>query len=259
MKKIALVLSCCAVVAGCSGSSGDAGAKGDPGAAGATGTPGTAGTAGTAGATGTAGTAGTAGAKGDPGIPFDGGAPVLASCKAIKTANAAAVDGVFKIRVDGIDIDAYCNMTDGGWTLIQSLNTTFAGLEAVPVKKGSGKYLPVFFTQRLAEGATQMRVQIRDTGDYVDSVANTFPILQLREALLLSDNANKATNDTYWTLSATAATITLANLDFTCNSTSVGFPAMFHACGNGGGLHIFSNTTTHGFANNSQDLDVWVK
>lgn len=255
---LASTVSLALVLAACSGSDGAAGAKGDTGPAGPAGTAGAAGATGPAGPAGATGAAGTTGAAG---MGLDAGSPVLASCKAIKTAVPGATDGTYELHVSGTYFDAVCNMTDGGWTLIQSHVAAQPSTEAPSVASGSGTYLPWFAVKSLAAGASQVRIDDRSTpANKIESKAGLFPILQLRLGALLSDNANPGTSDTYWNV---FGNVTAANLDFGPCTGAAGFqyPNLYHACDNGNGMHLFPDT--HRFDLNGAagdlNLDVWVK
>lgn len=251
-----LVIGTASVVAACAGS------DGADGAAGAAGVAGTQGATGVAGAQGPAGPAGQQGPKGDPGAAYDAGPPVPASCKEIKAANAAAADGVFRVRLAGLDLDVYCNMTDGGWTLIAGFmpgNFPLLSYEILPARP-RGRYMPETSVKALAAVSSQVRFVNHTTPtDYLESVANTVPILNLRQLKLLNDDATKATNDTYWTA---FGTLTTANLDYTCADTSArGYPDLYWACGNPNGVHVLplDPQTKFDYAAASVVMDVFVK
>ena len=247
------------ILAACSGSDGAAGAKGDTGAAGPAGTAGAAGATGPAGPAGAAGAAGTPGTTGAAGMGLDAGAPVLASCKAIKTAVPGATDGTYTLNI-GLYFDAVCDMTNGDWTLIQSHVANQTSTESLFVSSGAATYLSWPQVKVLAAGASQVRVNDRlIPGNKIESKADQFPILQLRLGALMSDNANQATSDQYWNV---FGNVTTANLDFGCNgATGFVYPNLYHACNNGDGMHLFPDT--HRFDLNGPDgdlnLDVWVK
>jgi hypothetical protein len=182
------------------------------------------------------------------------------SCQTIKTANPNAANGMYALAAAGVSFQGYCDMSTGGWTLIQSHLATQASVEAGSVPQGSGKYLPGFIVRSLAASAHTIRVQLRGTNNYAES-NDGYPIAQLRGLRILTDDANAATASGHWTVSGT---ITAANLNYSCATQSNGaaYPSLYWACGNGTGLHILadpSDGTNHGFMNNSQDLDVWLQ
>jgi collagen triple helix repeat protein/fibrinogen beta/gamma subunit family protein len=216
------------------------------------------------GPSGPQGAQGPAGAAGPQGPQGPAGAIAVAAprtCKTLKTATPTLTDGYYNLVADEA-FRAYCDMSTqgGGWTLIQSHNTGVASAEAMPVDQGSGRYMPGPLVRSLALSSTDMMIRIRGTANFITS-ADAYPIGQLKQLKILTDDANMATASSHWT---TNGTVTAAALNYTCGTQANGgtYPSLYWACGNGSGLHILSdlnNTTTHGFADNSQDLDIFVR
>lgn len=241
------------------------GKDGAPGATGPQGAPGAAGTAGAAGETGAAGAAGATGAtgpKGDPAPVPDAGPAVPDSCLAIKTADAAAADGVYRVRLAGLDLDVLCNMTDGGWTLFETTRSGKAPVLSYAIITGTttGRYMPETALSALASKSTQIRLADHLTpANYLESKAEMIPILRLRQLLRIQDDDTKANNADYWTANGT---LLLTSLNYSCGTTSrEGYPLIYWACGNSNGVHILPVDGTTRFDNNAgnRDIDLYVK
>jgi hypothetical protein len=240
-----------------------AGVDGSDGKDGTPGTPGSAGTQGAAGEAGSAGSGGSDGANGDPGTPYDGGPSVPESCKAIKTANAGATDGVYAIRSAGLDLDVTCNMTDGGWTMIESLRAGQRAVISYAIIPGTplGRYMPEKAVAALATVSSQVRfVRSATPTDYVESIADTLPIVNLRKLIPLNDDATMGTNSANWTA---FGTLLVGSMDYACATTTmIAYPDLYWACGNPTGVHIqtMTNATSRLVFNEGNiDVDVYVK
>ena len=70
---------------------------------------------------------------------------------------------------------------------------------------------------------------------------------------IVTDDAHK--DATHWTGTGTG------NLSYSCNNGSVAYPIIYWARCNGSGMHILAggDYLVHGFVNNSEDLDVWIR
>jgi Collagen triple helix repeat (20 copies) len=191
------------------------------------------------------------------------------TCKTIKDANAAAANGDYTLVAAGKAFAATCDMTNqgGGWTLIQShLLSTQSG-EGPTALGGSGRWLQAELVQSLALASTQVMFR-RTTGGagpiHYAMSADSFPISQLRQLKILNDQSQPGNNAVHWTV---AGSVTAANMNYTGDAYVHGgtYPSMYWASGNGSGLHVLPDLhtaggrQTHGFINDSDGLDVWVR
>lgn len=175
-----------------------------------------------------------------------------ASCLAIKTANAAATDGMYAVSPGGNGpFQAYCDMTNGGWTLIQSHNAGVAtSSSAASVGLASATYLQANLAQALANVSTSVRITRRNTTTYVQS-ADSDPITRLRALAILNDPAHK--DGTHWTGTA------LSSLNYGCTPNPNAYPDLYSACNNETGMHVQAGYHTFSFDAGAQDIDVWVR
>lgn len=246
-----------------SGATGATGPAGSAGSVGSTGPAGSAGPAGSPGAKGVPGAEGPAGPKGDPGPVgpgFDAGPPLPTSCLAIKSADAAATDGVYELVLAGLLLRTTCNMTDGGWTMIASFRASKVPQPGTEIVNGiqNGRYMPEIAVRELAAASARVRlVQTAAPASYYESLPDTTPILQLRKLLRLQDDATMETSAASWTANGT---LNLNDLNYTCaTGTRGGYPDLYWACGNGTGTHVLPLDGNVRLASPAVDVSVYVK
>jgi hypothetical protein len=140
-----------------------------------------------------------------------------------------------------------------------------ASAEGNSVLGGSGRWLQADLVQSLALASTDILIR-RTTGVGVGNwaqSADSYPISRLRQLKILTDDTQPTTNAVHWT---TAGTVTGANMNYLAgsntNANGGSYPSIYWASGNGQGLHVLSDlvtTTSHGFINDSDGLDIWVR
>ena len=95
--------------------------------------------------------------------------------------------------------------------------------------------------------------------------ADSYPISRLRQLKILTDDSQPTTNSVHWTV---AGSVTAANMNYPAggntNANGGSYPSIYWTTNNGTGLHLMPSlhsggTALHGFINDSDGLDVWVK
>lgn len=147
----------------------------------------------------------------------------------------------------------------GGWTYffnVQENLTTYPaeGILTDPDTDHSRLYDAEI--QALAENGYQVRIQTRDSNQYVQSkVSDPYAITQLRNLQPLHDDSTK--DDRHFEGSATQ------HLTYSCNTTQGAWPDLYWSCGNGGGLHIYTyylnSSTRFGWENNRDNISVMIR
>lgn len=179
---------------------------------------------------------------GNPGSP--------ASCLSLLTATPGLPNGVYSLTAGGYTFQAECDMTGGGWTLIQAHNADRT-LESLGVISNSGTYLPAAAVRQLAANSTQVR--FADSAGSATSVANDTAITQLRQLLTLNISAPTAATWSY------TGNLTAGNFTASCPTPST-YPSIIHSCGNSAAAHVFPDThSLRSSASVREVSNVWVK
>jgi len=182
----------------------------------------------------------------------------MSTCGEIRLATATAADGTYFIDPDGAagsiaPARVYCDMTNGGWTLVMASNRLSPDDQTVSttVLPNSGTYLPVAFVRALAISGTQ--VHIRTAGlvatQSVTSTPNTGPIVNLRAGQILSRGGTAA----MWT-GPFSANMFIADVVL----DTLTYPDIYWARGNAAGLHL--NSFARGWTEtNVSNMEVYVR
>lgn len=192
----------------------------------------------------------------DPAPPAS--SPSVRTCGEILAATPTATDGTYTVDADGSGplrpFDVYCDMTNGGWTLVLSTNASgpVSLSPAAPVLVGSARYLTAARAQALALAATQ--VHLRTAGMFatrsITSVAETFPIVNLRAGTFLNAgspfrSATEAVTSVWTGPMATSGVFwhTCGPAPFTnfAPQSYNRYPDLYWAGCNGGGMHVLSD------------------
>lgn len=195
------------------------------------------------------------------------------TCNTLHAAFPAAITGIYYIDLDGAGgadpFKAYCDFDfdNGGWTLLESF-TGLAGpsgaAQAAEVLPGTSTYLDVVTAKALATLSSQVHVRStnQQAAESITSTADSTPILNLRQGLLLNEGlsaAGAAAQTALWT----GPLADQSHLSFNCNTASVAYPSVYWACGNGNGMHLISTharwTWQGGNTNNNVDMEVYVR
>lgn len=172
------------------------------------------------------------------------------SCSTILGQRPTAPNGVYSLSAGGYPIQAECDMTGGGWTMIQA-HTTDRTVESLRVALDSATYLPAASVRALALAGGQVRFVDPATGATATSSANTQAITQLR-ALTVLNIFDAAT----WQYTGG---LTASNFQASCASTTP-YPNMIHSSCNSGAAHIFPDThMLRSSAATRERITVWVR
>jgi cysteine-rich repeat protein len=194
------------------------------------------------------------------------------TCAEILATAPTAANGTYFIDPDAaggtiVSARVYCDMTNGGWTLLMASNSLGPDRQTVSatVLPNSGTYLPATFAQALATAGSQ--VHIRTAGAAatrsITSVANTLPIQNLRAGIVLTANSPfRSTGDSVAALWTGPFAANAQYLWHTCGPAPFGasaiYPAIYHACNNSGGVHILS--TNSGWTSTAvENMEVYVR
>lgn len=172
------------------------------------------------------------------------------SCATILAQRSTAPNGVYSLSAGGYPIQAECDMTGGGWTMIQA-HTSDQTVESLRVALDSATYLPRASVRALALAGSQVRFVDPANGASATSSANTTAIQQLR-ALTVLNIFDAAT----WTYTGNLAA---SNFQASCAAASP-YPNMIHSSCNSGAAHIFPDThMLRSAASTRERITVWVR
>lgn len=171
------------------------------------------------------------------------------SCREMKVAVPASVDGTYTIDLDGPGgappSTVYCDMTfddgsaAGGWTLIESIqvpNGPTKGLTEGAPLPGTSIYMRVAEVKALAAISTQVHIRTPGlaTTQSVTSIPNAAPILHLRAGVMVDVGVDTIPEHALWTGPYADA----SHLDFSCANANAAWPNVYQACGTDG-MHIW--------------------
>lgn len=197
---------------------------------------------------------------------------LLASCAAVLAERPDAIDGTYRIDVDGAaplpPIVVECDMTHGGMTLIMATAGRGPALltESTTVIPAGASYLPLAHVMSLAAVAHQ--VHLRTPGAFdtesITSVADTLPIMNLRMGRVL--NADSPFRDDAADVSGTwtGPYAMASRLWNTCGVSPVGtdtmsYPDIYHAGCNTDGIHVVAIQSTWSFSSPPSAIEVYVR
>ncbi len=186
-----------------------------------------------------------------------------ASCMAVKTAYPMATDNA-AFAVSLPEMPAFplaCDLAfdGGGWALLNASATLGAGAseEAVPVLSGAGtRHIPTGLMRLIAADAT--RVHLRTQGQAntrsFTTIAGSTPIVNLRLAQML--NIDPFSINDY---QGPITTVMPSVLTRVCAIAPRSWPSVYHACGNGSGLHWLNDASL--WQNNAapENLELYVR
>lgn len=170
----------------------------------------------------------------------------LVSCATLRAANPALPNGHYALAAGGYLFSADCDMSNGGWTMVQAHSATQRTVESLGVSSYSGNTLPASVARALANASSQMRVETN--GGSASSTANGPAIQALRALNAAQEPA------TGWTASGT---FNVGIFNASCGTTGR-YPDTYHACGNSTGLHILGDTHALNNSPNS-NINIWVR
>jgi hypothetical protein len=215
---------------------------------------------------GLGGPAGNAG-NGGLGVAFTG----PRTCLEQRGWSPGSADGVYRIDPDGpgpvAAFDAYCDMTNGGWTLIMATNGIGPdGQSEGAVTPGSASHVPIAIAQALAVVGSQ--VHIRTAGliatESITSVPGGLAIQNLRNGIVLNAGqlltSSADSPSAFWT---GPFAVDSTHLWHTCGPSPWGgldlpYPSIYWACNNGGGMHITA-TGSAWTATSGTSMEVYVR
>lgn len=183
------------------------------------------------------------------------------SCFDLLSGDATLVTGAYAIDTDGSGggaaFQAWCDMdyAGGGWTLVVSSDAGGgASVEGDPLP-GTMRHMSRDRMQPLALSATQ--VHIRTSGQAatrsVTSAPNSPPIVNLRAFNMLEVvNGGPSASDTW-------RGPMVSHVQYSCPPLTLPYPSVFHACGNGAGIHWYDGRAEWEYQVADEALELYVR
>lgn len=198
------------------------------------------------------------------------------SCKQVHADMPTLPTGPYLVDPDGAGaippLPVHCDMTfddgagggAGGWTMILSTSGVKGptALTEGNTLAGSAAYLPIETMKSFATAASQ--VHLRSTGkaatESITSKANNETIVNLRAGAVVNEGLTGTDQIDRWT----GPFAIPARLQFSCATSSLGWPSVYWACGNFNGLHLVSalsmwDYNVAGNPGENIDMEVYVR
>ncbi|MFK7999984.1 MAG: fibrinogen-like YCDxxxxGGGW domain-containing protein [Polyangiales bacterium] len=192
----------------------------------------------------------------------DGRCRFATSCLDLLDGDAALTTDAYEIDADGSggnpSFRAWCDMdySSGGWTLVVSSDSAGPrdSVEGEPTP-GTTRHLSRGNLAPLALGATQVHIRTSGQPDTrsVTSSPDSPPIVNLRAFEMLEVVADGPSDSSSWRGPL------LDNIGYRCSPLADTYPAVFHACGNGSGLHWFRGRARWVNSDPNEALELYVR
>jgi hypothetical protein len=183
------------------------------------------------------------------------------SCRDIQQQDPTKVSGLYSIDVDGpqgeMPLNIYCNMDlhGGGWSLIYATNPKKDFKSAREVTPRSARHLPGQLVRTLAANATEILIINADNPSSFIRSVDDFPIKRLRALQNLNDPDELAGQaaSAHWEGTERDRTA------YWCKPSSDGYPAIYHACNNGYGLHLIHSKSQFNYSSSNHPMSVYLR
>lgn len=182
------------------------------------------------------------------------------SCLDLLDGDGTLTTGAYEIDPDGsgggASFSVWCDMdfSSGGWTLVVSSDSAGpnASVEGSPMP-GTTRHLSRANLGPLALGASQVHIRTSGQADArsVTSMADTTPIENLRVFDMMETGGGGPSDS--WSGPM------MDNIDYRCRPARDEYPAVFHACGNSGGLHWFRGSARWVNTDANEALELYVR